>query len=477
LRIDLPRRFPQCTFYFEPADITSQILNFGLPAPIDVQVVGLNRQANLLVAKKLRNEMAKVPGIADVHLQQITDRPDLRLNVDRIMASELGLTQQDVSGSVLVSLSSTSQVSPNFWVNPDNRVNYRVAVQTPEYRIHSIDTLLTTPIIRSQTTGSTQTTTSTAASSTTAAMGMGAAALPPQLLSNLVDLRRTVSAANINHYNVQPVFDVYANVQGRDLAAVASDVERAIDAAQPSLPRGASVAMRGQVETMNSSFTGLATGLVFALLLVYLLMVVNFQSWLDPFIILTALPGALAGIAWVLYVTQTTLSVPALMGAIMCIGVATSNSILMVTFANDQRRDGANALEAALAAGATRLRPVMMTALAMVIGMLPMSLGLGEGGEQNAPLGRAVIGGLLVATVFTLVFVPVMYSVLRRTAPRTLVEEAEDEPPVATASATQSPSSAERFPVDTPRMRHEPRRPFNNEQRDSEERDHEHRQS
>jgi multidrug efflux pump subunit AcrB len=475
LRLELPRRFPQCKFFFEPADITSQILNFGLPAPIDVQVVGVNRQANLLVAQKLRTEMAKVPGIADVHLQQITDRPNLNLNVDRIMASELGLTQQDVSGSVLVSLSSTSQVSPNFWVNPDNRVNYRVAVQTPEYRVHSIDTLLNTPIIRSQTSTSAQTATKTPTSSTPTASA--AASQPPQLLSNLVDLRRTISAANVNHYNVQPVFDVYANVQDRDLAAVAADVQHAIDVVRPSLPRGASVAMRGQVETMNSSFTGLATGLVFALLLVYLLMVVNFQSWLDPFIILTALPGALAGIAWMLYVTQTTLSVPALMGAIMCIGVATSNSILMVTFANDQRHEGANALEAALAAGATRLRPVMMTALAMVIGMLPMSLGLGEGGEQNAPLGRAVIGGLLVATVFTLVFVPVMYSLLRRTPPRTMIEEAEDEAPVAKANATESPSSAGRFSNDGVHLPHEPRRAFTNEQRDSEERDHEHRQS
>jgi multidrug efflux pump subunit AcrB len=407
LRQTLPERFPQCTFYFEPADITSQILNFGLPAPIDVQVVGVNRDANLVVAQKLQKEMAKVPGIADVHLHQMTDRPDLGLNVDRIMASELGLTQQDVSGSVLVSLSSTSQVSPNFWVNPDNRVNYRVAVQTPEYRVHSVDSLLNTPIIRSQP--------PTGPSSTT---GTQTTTAPPQLLSNLVDLKRTVSPANVNHYDVQPVFDVYANVQGRDLAAVAADVQKAVDAVRPDLPRGSTIVTRGQVRTMNSSFTGLATGLAFAVLLVYFLMVVNFQSWLDPFIILTALPGALAGIAWMLYVTQTTVSVPALMGAIMCIGVATSNSILMITFANDQRHDGHDARSAALSAGATRLRPVLMTALAMIIGMLPMSLGLGEGGEQNAPLGRAVIGGLLVATFFTLFFVPVMYSLLRRKPPR-----------------------------------------------------------
>jgi multidrug efflux pump subunit AcrB len=417
LREELPRRFPQCTFFFEPADITSQILNFGLPAPLDVQVVGINRAGNLAVAQKLRQEIAKVPGIADVHLHQMTDWPNLNLDVDRIVASELGLTQQDVSGSVLVSLSSTSQVSPNFWVNPQNRVNYRVAVQTPEYRVHSMDTLLNTPIINGQNPASIRR--QTLDGVTTRA--------PPQLLSNLADLRRSVSPANVNHYNVQPVYDVYANVQGRDLAAVAADVRKAVDAVRADLPKGSTIETRGQVQTMNTSFTGLLTGLGFAVLLVYLLMVVNFQSWLDPFIILTALPGAIAGILWMLYGTQTTVSVPALMGAIMCVGVATSNSILMVTFANDQRHDGHDAKSAALSAGATRLRPVLMTALAMIIGMLPMSLGLGEGGEQNAPLGRAVIGGLLVATFFTLVFVPVMYSLLRNRPPATGADESDEE--------------------------------------------------
>src|SRR5262249_2919959 len=336
----------------------------------------------------------------------------------------------DVSGSVLVSLSSTAQTSPNWWVNPDNRVNYRVAVQTPEYRIHSVDTLLNTPIIRSQTPASPQ--------SPSSAMGIGtsAASQSPQLLSNLVDLSRAVSPANVNHYDVQPVFDVYANVEGRDLAAVAADVQRAIDAVKPELPRGSSIVMRGQVQTMNSSFAGLLAGLAFAVLLVYFLMVVNFQSWLDPFIILTALPGALAGIVWMLYLTQTTVSVPALMGAIACIGVATANSILMVTFTNDQRRAGHDALSAALSAGATRLRPVLMTGLAMIVGMLPMSLGLGEGGEQNAPLGRAVIGGLLVATVYTLVFVPVLYSLLRRKPPRTADHDSGDEAPAAPVPQT-----------------------------------------
>jgi len=421
LRDELPGRFPDCAFYFEPADITSQILNFGLPAPIDVQVVGVKRDENLAVAKRLGREMAKVPGIADVHLQQITDIPDLRLNVDRILASSLGLTQQDVSGSVLVSLSSTNQVAPNFWVNPENRVNYRVAVQTPEHRIHSVDTLMSTPIIKGQ-----------AASSRNRMTGkaLGTPDQPTQLLGNLAVLSRGTEAANINHYNVQPTFDVYANVQGRDLGAVSNDVQRIVDAAKKDLPRGSSIVIRGQAESMNSSFLGLATGLIFAILLVYLLLVVNFQSWMDPFIILTALPGALAGILWILFLTRTTLSVPALMGAIMCIGVATANSILVVTFANEQRREGLDARNAALAAGATRLRPVLMTALAMIVGMLPMSLGLGEGGEQNAPLGRAVIGGLVVATVFTLIFVPVSYSALRRKSPaRELTDDEMDGSP------------------------------------------------
>jgi multidrug efflux pump subunit AcrB len=319
-------------------------------------------------------------------------------------------------------------VSPNFYVNPDNRVNYRVAVQTPERRIDSVDTLLNTPIIRSPTAGAAPGPNAFGSAlppSTTTGAASGSTEQSPQLLGNLVAMSRTYSPANVSHYDVQPVFDVYANVQGRDLAGVAADVQKVVNAVQNDLPRGSQIVTRGQVQTMNTSFIGLATGLGFAVLLVYLLMVVNFQSWLDPLIILTALPGAMAGIAWMLYVTQTTLSVPALMGAIMCIGVATSNSILMITFANDRRHEGADAHDAALAAGATRLRPVMMTALAMIIGMLPMSLGLGEGGEQNAPLGRAVIGGLLVATLFTLLFVPVMYSLLRRKPPKP--EEPEEE--------------------------------------------------
>ncbi|HJZ53399.1 MAG TPA: efflux RND transporter permease subunit, partial [Gemmataceae bacterium] len=399
LREELPRRFPGCTFYFESADITGQILNAGLPAPINVQVVGVNREANLEVAKKLRREIAKVPGAADVHIHQITDAPELRVDVDRVLASELNLTQNDVTGSVLVSLSSTTQVAPNFWVNPVNRVNYRVAVQTPPFRIDSIDTLMNTPIVKP--------------------------GQPPQLLANLADLRRATTPQNISHYDIQTVYEVNAGVQGRDLGGVVDNVQKAVDAVRPDLPRGSTIVIRGQAASMTSSFTGLAYGLAFAILLVYLLMVVNFQSWIDPLVILTALPGAAAGILWSLYVTQTTLSVPALMGAIMCVGVATSNSILMVTFANDRRKEGADTRTAALDAGATRLRPVVMTATAMIIGMLPMSLGLGDGGEQNAPLGRAVIGGLLLATCFTLVFVPVVYSLLRRWPPAPEVTDAD----------------------------------------------------
>jgi multidrug efflux pump subunit AcrB len=405
LREELPRRFPNCIFYFQPADITSQILDFGLPAPINVQVVGVDRAGGLSVAKKLRDRMSKVVGIANVHIHQITDQPTLRVDVDRVMASEQGLTQQNVTGSVLVSLSSTSQVAPNFWVNTDNRVSYVVAVQTPPERIDSFEALLNTPIINS----AVQPTTASTAVAATTSTGT-----PLQLLSNLTNQRRTVSEGVVSHYNVQPVFEVYADVEGRDLGGVSADVERIVDEARQDLPRGTSLVIRGQVDAMNSSFLGLAGGLLFAVLLVYLLMVVNFQSWIDPLIILTALPGALAGILWMLFVTQTTISVPALMGAIMCIGVATSNSILMITFANDQRREGHDSRSAAFTAGSTRLRPVLMTALAMIVGILPMSLGLGEGGEQNAPLGRAVIGGLLVATVFTLFFVPVWYSILRR---------------------------------------------------------------
>jgi multidrug efflux pump subunit AcrB len=348
------------------------------------------------IANDLRRKVLRIPGTADVRLAQVQNVPALRVNVDRTMASQFGLSERDVASDLLVSLSSSGQVAPSFWVDPKRGIQYLVAVQTPQYGVNSIDSLMQTPI----STGS-----------------------APQFLSNVAQLKRTQNAANITHYNVARTFDVHANVDGTDLASVAERLNELIAETKPKLPRGVSVALKGQVESMESSFHALGYGLLFAVLLVYLLIVVNFQSWLDPFIILMALPGALAGIAWMLFVSHTTFSVPAQMGTIMCVGVATANSILVVSFANGQRKLGMDAVDAALAAGMTRLRPVMMTALAMIIGMLPMSLGLGEGGEQNAPLGRAVIGGLLCATLSTLFFVPVMYSLLRRQPPREVVLE------------------------------------------------------
>ena len=388
LRYRLREQFPDMEFFFQAADIVGQILNFGLPAPIDIQMTGRDPK-NYALAKEIEARVEKIPGAADVHLHQLVHGPDLRVNVDRTRAEQLGLSQRDVAGTMLTSLSSSGQASPNFWLNFQNGVNYQVAVQTPQYKMDSLSSLLNTSIVPS-------------------------GEMQPQLLGNLATLERSESPVIVNHYNVQPVFDILANVQGRDLGGVADDVQRVLTEFQSKLPRGSFLSMRGQVQSMNSSFVGLGAGIIFAIVLVYLLMVVNFQSWTDPFIIITALPGALCGIVWVLFITGTTLSVPSLMGAIMAIGVATANSILLVTFANDERRAGRSAAEAARAAGYTRLRPVIMTALAMIIGMLPMSLGFGEGGEQNAPLGRAVIGGLLVATFATLFFVPVVYSLLRK---------------------------------------------------------------
>ena len=403
IRAMLRNKFPDETIFFQAANITNQILNFGLPAPIDVQVVGRDPIGNYKIAQQLEREMSGVPGAVDVHIHQEVNYPEVRVNVDRSKADQLGLTQRDIANSMLISLSSSGQVAPNQWLNPVNGVNYQVAVQTPTYRIDSFDALQRTPI--SSLTGRGQT----------------------QLLSNLATLRRGVSTAVVNHYNVQPVYDIYANVDQRDLGGVADGVDKILKDITKKLPKGATLVMRGQVETMRSSFLRLGIGIVFAILLVYLLIVVNFQSWLDPLIILMALPGALSGILWMLFITQTTLNVPSLMGAIMCIGVATANSILLVTFANNERLAGKNAMEAALSAGYTRIRPVLMTALAMIIGMLPMALGFGEGGEQNAPLGRAVIGGLLVATFTTLFFVPIMYTFLRKKAPADLDREMDEE--------------------------------------------------
>jgi multidrug efflux pump subunit AcrB len=426
LRKILHDKFPDTIFFFQPANITSQILNFGLPAPIDLQVVGRDAEGNYKIAEKLAEKIALIPGAVDVHVHQVVDQPEIRLDVDRVKAAEVGLTQHDVTNNMLISLSGNGSLAPNFWVNWDNGVNYNVGIQTPQYKVNSIDALLRTPI--SNGSGSLNTTTAGGAGTGTAnnafvsaspsgasqAYGNpGAMTGNTQLLSNLVSVHRGYTPVIINHYNVAPVFDVYANVARRDLGGVGSEVEKMVREESRHLPRGVSLELRGQIETMRSSFLRLGLGMIFAVVLVYLLMTVNFQSWVDPFIILTALPGAMAGILWMLFVTGTTLSVPSLMGAIMCVGVATANSILMVTFANDQRIMTPSAREAMLAAGYARIRPVLMTATAMVLGMLPMSLGLGEGGEQNAPLGRAVIGGLAFATVTTLFVVPIIYSYLR----------------------------------------------------------------
>ena len=394
LRDHLRQKFPEETFFFQAANITNQILNFGIPAPIDVQVIGRNAHANLKIARELQQRIAGIPGAVDVRVRQQLNAPTVNVDVNRTKADQAGLTERDVANSMFISLSSSGQVSPNQWLNPVNGVSYQITVQTPQYRIDSFDALKRTPITAIN--GSNPTT---------------------QLLENLVSLHRTSTPALVNHYNVQPVYDIYANTDRRDLGGVAGEIDDVLNSFKSHLPEGTTLKMRGQVETMRASFIRLGLGMLFAVLLVYLLMVVNFQSWLDPFIILTALPGALSGILWMLFLTGTTLNVPSLMGCIMSIGVATANSILLVVFANDERFEGKDHLGAALSAGYTRIRPVVMTALAMIIGMLPMALALGEGGEQNAPLGRAVIGGLIVATFTTLFFVPVMYSYLRKKQP------------------------------------------------------------
>jgi len=392
LRATLVEKFPEQTFFFLAPDISTQVLNFGLPAPIDVQVVGAvgNEQATYEVAQKIARRVLDVPGAVDVHLAQVPRQPEIRIDVDRTMAGQVGLTERDVASDLLVALASSSVVSPTYWLDKRG-VQYLVAVQTPQHDIDSIAAMNTLPLSNGTE--------------------------HPQLLSNLASISRTSGPVNITHYNIARTYDVQANVDGTDLGSVADRVQKIVEEMTPSMPRGTSVRIKGQAESMRSSFRGLGFGLIFAIVLVYLLMVVNFQSWLDPLVILMALPGALAGISWMLFLAHTTVSVPALMGSIMCVGVATANSILVVTFANDMREAGYDATKAALAAGMTRLRPVIMTALAMILGMLPMSLGLGEGGEQNAPLGRAVIGGLALATVTTLFFVPVMYSILRRKPP------------------------------------------------------------
>jgi CzcA family heavy metal efflux pump len=387
LRRELPSRFPGVEFFFQPADIVSQILNFGLPAPIDIQIMGANIRSNYEIGQQIANRLRLIPGTADVHVQQMMSLPTLYLDMDRTRINQVGLNARDVAQSVLITLSGSFQTAPNFWLNPRNGVSYPIAIQTPQYHMTSVQDLMNTSVNSPNAHGE-------------------------QVLGNLAQLSPAARPAVVSHYNVQPVIDVYASTQSRDLGGVASDIMKALKPFQDHLPRGTSLVVRGQVETMRSSFFGLGVGLLGAIVLVYLLIVVNFQSWLDPFIIITALPGALAGICWFLLVTRTTLSVPSLTGAVMCMGVATANSILMVSFARDRMDMGVPALQAAIEAGYTRMRPVLMTALAMIIGMVPMALGFGEGGEQNAPLGRAVIGGLLFATVATLFFVPSVFVII-----------------------------------------------------------------
>ncbi len=390
LRRRLPHDFPGVQFFFQPADIVTQILNFGTPAPIDIQIVGQDQIGNFEAGLKLENEIRHIPGAVDVHVQQAFDSPTLHLDINRTRAQYVGMQARDVAQNVLISLSSSFQTAPNFWLDPKNGVSYNVAVQTPQYRIDTYQALQNTPI-----TGSSTGTRST-----------------PQILANLVTTSTLARPASVSHYNVQPMINVYASVSGQDLGSVAKEVTKRVAEIEKQLPRGSHIVIRGQVQTMNTSFIGLGVGLAGAIVLAYLLIVVNFQSWLDPFIIITALPGALAGICWMLLFTHTTLNVPSLTGAIMCMGVATANSILMVSFAREQLNEGKSAFDAALEAGFVRIRPVIMTALAMIIGMVPMAIGLGEGGEQNAPLGRAVIGGLLFATLATLFFVPCVFSII-----------------------------------------------------------------
>jgi CzcA family heavy metal efflux pump len=393
LRDKLTRQFPGVEFYYLPTDMVSQILNFGLPAPIDVQITGMKVDENRVLAEHLMQQIAQIPGTTDLRIQQPFDQPKWTVNVDRTRAQQVGYSQKDIAQDLLTSLSGSSQTSPTFYLNPQSHVSYSVAVQTPQYEVTDLQDLQNFPI---STNGS---------------------SAPPQILGNLASLVRGVEPGTVSHYNAQPMIDIYGSVEGTDLASVAGRVEKFIDEYKAKLPAGSQIYLRGQIQTMHSSFEGLSYGLLFSIVLVYALVVVNFQSWLDPFIIIAALPGALAGIVWLLFLTGTHISVPALTGAIMCMGVATANSILVVSFAKEQMEHGMNAAEAALTAGFTRFRPVIMTALAMIIGMVPMALGLGDGGEQNAPLGRAVIGGLLLATFGTLTFVPVFFSLMHRNDP------------------------------------------------------------
>jgi multidrug efflux pump subunit AcrB len=388
LREELPARFPGVTFSFLPADIISQILNFGAPAPMDVQIRGPDLEQNFAYAQLLLRRLRHVPGLVDARIQQSLSEPSFNVDVDRTRAQYAGITERDVTNSMVVNLAGSGQVQPTYWLNPDNGVNYSIVMQTPQYQVDSLDALQNLPIT--------------------------AQGAQPQVLGGIADIKRTVVPAVYSQYNVQPLIQIYGTTQGRDLGAVAADVQKILDETANEMPKTAQVAVLGQVRTMNNAFSGLFFGLAAAIVLIYLLIVVNFQSWADPFVIITALPAALAGIVWMLFATGTTLSVPALTGAIMCMGVATANSVLIISFAKEKLEEHGDAVAAAIEAGFVRVRPVLMTALAMIIGMFPMALGLGEGGEQNAPLGRAVIGGLCFATVATLLFVPVVFSIIHQ---------------------------------------------------------------
>ncbi len=401
LRDKLVQEFPGTEFYYLPTDMVSQILNFGLPAQIDVQVAGLEVDRNREVAEGLMQQISRIPGTTDLRIQQPFNLPKWTINVDRTRAQQVGYSQRDIAQDVLTSLSGSFQTSPTFFLNPQNHVSYNVAIQTPQYDVKNLQELQNFPI---------------------ATQGSGQ---PPQILGNLASIERGAEPGTVSHYNAQPIIDVYGSVDGTDLASVASKIEKIVEDAKAKLPRGSQIILRGQIETMHTSFQGLFFGLLFSIVLVYALIVVNFQSWLDPFIVIATLPGALAGIVWMLFITGTHISVPALTGSIMCMGVATANSILVVSFAKEQMEEGLSAAEAALTAGFTRFRPVIMTALAMIIGMVPMALGLGDGGEQNAPLGRAVIGGLLLATVGTLTFVPAFFALMHRNDQPRVQDEAK----------------------------------------------------
>jgi multidrug efflux pump subunit AcrB len=393
LREQLPRLFPGMQFAFLPADIVSQILNFGAPAPIDLQIRGANISANFVYANNLLAKVRRIPGVADARIQQSPNNPTFNIDVDRTRAQYVGLTERDVTNSLVVNLAGSSQVAPTYYLNPDNGVSYSIVMQTPQYQMDSLSALQTLPI--------------TAAGNSQS-----------PILGGIADIKRSTSSAVVSQYDIQSMVQIFATTSGRDLGAVATDIRQVIADTAKEVPKGSSVVLLGQVQTMNSAFTGLLFGLLGAVVLIYFLIVVNFQSWSDPFVIITALPAALAGIVWMLFATETTLSVPALTGAIMCMGVATANSVLVISFARERYEELGDPIAAALEAGFVRFRPVLMTALAMIIGMAPMALGLGEGGEQNAPLGRAVIGGLSVATFATLFLVPIFYSVLRRRPPR-----------------------------------------------------------